>query len=357
MNKMTSFIYISLLLPSLSLALESMNDGELGRTTGEGIGVLVENLSIDGKTEGFDMTLDLTKGGENKLVFSAFSFYKTGTTSGEPDSGGQFGTVNDPISIGDLHTVDIYSGNVTSPGDSAVTPTTVMRAKLPGSSIQQVDRSTANQADAGSYYASDLTDFNTDLYSITDKFNLDLTINASFKDPGGAGTISPEKFHADLNVVGLAAYGTFSDIFATAGGGFAMAGATGLYIDSVTLSSNAYAVKEGTGAAASVTNSSITFNGLDIYTVLGTANQPLTVDTELDGDGNSQVVMEIGHLPASVGTAPKSNIYVKSIYFGEQDNPALATSATTYAFQPAIGNTMEIIGLSIQHLKITTKDL
>ena len=58
MNKMTSFLYLALLLPSLSLALESMDDNELGRTTGEGIGVIVENLSIDGKTEGFDITLD-----------------------------------------------------------------------------------------------------------------------------------------------------------------------------------------------------------------------------------------------------------------------------------------------------------
>lgn len=357
MNKMTSFIYLSLLLPSLSMALESMDDSELGRTTGEGIGVIVENLSIDGKTEGFDITLDLTKDGENKLIFSDFSFYKTGTTSGDPDSGGQFGTVNDPISIGDLYTVDVFSGDVTKPSSATTTPTTVMRAKLPGSSIQQIDRSTANQADAGSDYADDLADFNADLYSITDKFNLDLTINSSFPIPSGDSTVSPGTFHTDINVVGLAAYGTFSDIFATADGGFAMAGATGLYIDSVTLSSNAFAVKEGTGGAASITNSSISFNGVDIYTVLGTANQPLTVDTELDGDGNSQVVMEIGHLPASVGTAPKSNIYVESIYFGEQDNPALATSATTYAFQPAVGNTMEIIGLSIQHLKITTKDL
>jgi hypothetical protein len=357
MNKMTSFLYLSLLLPSLSLALESMDDNELGRTTGEGIGVIVENLSIDGKTEGFDMTLDLTKGGSNKLVFSDFSFYKTGTVSGSAESGGQFGTVNDPISVGDLSTVNIYSGNVTNPSDKGYTPTTVMRAKLPGSSIRQIDRSTAYQAEPGSDYADDLADFNADLYSITDKFNLDLTIDASFPIPVGDTTVSPGAFNADINVVGLAAYGTYSDIFATAGGGFSMAGATGLYIDSVTFSSNAFAVKEGTGGAASISNSSISFNGVDIYTVLGTADQPLTVATELDGSGNSQVVMEIGYLPASVGTAPKSDIYVESIYFGEQDNPALKTSATTYAFQPAVGNTMEIIGMSIQHLKITTKDL
>jgi hypothetical protein len=357
MNKMNSFLYLLLLLPSLSMSLESMDDSELGRTTGEGIGIIVEDLSIDGQTEGFDVTLDLTKDGTNQLVFSDFSFYKTGTTSGAADSGGQFGTVNDPISIGDLNTVDIYSGDVTDPGDVTYTSTTVMRASLPGSAITQVDRSTDTQTNNASDYADDIADFENDLYSVTDKFNLDVTLNASFPIPVGDTTVSPGAFNADINIVGLAAYGTYSDIFATEDDGFSMAGATGLYIDSVTVSSNAFAVTEGTGGAASLTNSSISFNGIDVYTVLGTADQPLSFNTELDSDGNSQVVMEIGYLPASVGTAPKSNIYVESIYFGEQDNPALQTSATTYAFQPEVGNTMEIIGLSIQHLKITTKDL
>ena len=338
------------------MSLESMNDGELGRTTGEGIGVIVENLSIDGITEGFELTLDLTKGGSNKLVFSEFSFYKTGTVSGTADSGGKFGTVNDSVSVGDLSGVDVYSGNVADPADKTYTQTTVMRANLPGAAIKQMDRSTDKQITNPTGYAADLVDFNEALYSVTDKFNLDLTIDSSFPVPAGDVTNSPGTFNADLNVVGLAAYGTYSDIFATTGG-FAMAGATGLYIDSVTLSSNSFAVREGTGSAALVNNSSISFNGIDIYTVLGTADQPLTFDTVLDADGNNQVVMEIGYLPASKGIAPESNITIESIYFGEQNNPAMKTSATTYAFQPSIGNTMEIIGMSIQHLKITTKDL
>ncbi|MEH6465923.1 MAG: hypothetical protein V7771_18750 [Shewanella psychromarinicola] len=357
MNKMTSFFYLSLLLPSLSIALESMNDGELGLTTGEGIGVIVENLSIDGKTEGFEMTLDLTEDGSNQLIFSDFSLYKTGTTSGAADSGGKFGTVNDSVSVGDLSTVPIYSGITTDPTDKSYTETTVMRANFPGASIEQLDRSTANQTANSSGYATDLADFNDALYSITDKFDLDLTIDSKFPVPSGDLTKSPGTFNADLEVVGFATYGTYSDIFATVGGGFSMAGATGLYIDSVKLSSNSYAVTEGTVPAVSVSNSSISFNGIDIYTVLGTADQPLTINTLLDDGGTSQIVMEIGALPASKGFAPKSNITVESIFFGEQNNSALQTSASTYAFQPQVGNTLEILGLSIQHLKITTKDL
>lgn len=360
MNKMTSFLCLSLWLPSLAIALESMNDSELGLTTGEGIGVIVENLSIYGKADstndGFELTLDLTENGDSQLIFSDFSLYKTGTAAGTSTSGGKFGTVNDSVSVGDLSTVDIYSGNPKNPSDKTYTPTTVMRANFPGAGIKQLDRSTKNQVE-NSDYTKDLANFNNALYSVTDKFSIDLTIDSIFPSLPTDSTESPGTFNADLNISGFATYGTYSDIFATTGGGFSMAGATGLYIESVKLSSNAYGVTEGTGDAASISNSSITFNGIDIYTVLGTADQPLTVNTVLDEEGSSQIILEVGALPASKGYAPKSDITVKSIYFGEQNNPALATSATTFAFQPEVGNTIELIGLSIQHLKITTKDL
>lgn len=357
---MKKIIYLSLLIPVTSMALESMDDSELGRTTGEGIGVIVENLSIDGLKEGFDLTLNLDKNGNDKLVLSNFNLYKTGTAAGTSSSGGNFGTVNDPVSVGDLLSIPIYSGNVNSPTDKGYTATTAMRAKFPGSEIKQIDRSTNRQVSDASGYAEDVSDFNSRLYSITDKFNIDLTIDSIFLAPNDIGpnaTRSPGKFNADLNITGFATYGTRSDIFAVSNNGFAMAGSTGLFIDSVKLSSNSFAVKEGTGGAASLTNSSITFNGIDINTVLGTADQPLTLKTELDENGKSRVVLEIGYLPASKGIAPKSDITVKSIYFGDKNNPALKTGADTYAFQPKVGNTMEIIGLSIQHLKITTLDI
>ena len=116
-------------------------------------------------------------------------------------------------------------------------------------------------------------------------------------------------------------------------------------------------------------DSRLTFNGIDIYTTLGTRDQPLTFDNVTDENGNNQLQLEISPLPASVGIAPKSNVYVKSIYFGEKYNPALRTGLRTgmaddgtpenyhYAFQPDVGNTIEIKGIQVQHLRITTMDI
>jgi len=61
---------------------------------------------------------------------------------------------------------------------------------------------------------------------------------------------------------------------------------------------------------------------------------------------------------------------VKSIYFGDPRDPELRTALRPgkdpnnaapddyyYAFQPDVGNTLEIEGINIQHLRITTQDI
>ena len=147
-------------------------------------------------------------------------------------------------------------------------------------------------------------------------------------------------------------------------------------IDQVTLSTSLPTASSKQNAIANndyVTtpiDSRLTFNGIDIYTTLGTSDQPLTFDNVTDENGKNQLQMEISPLPASVGVAPKSNVYVKSIYFGEKYNPDLrtglrsgATQGSTnpedyhYAFQPDVGNTIEIKGIQVQHLRITTMDI
>lgn len=109
-------------------------------------------------------------------------------------------------------------------------------------------------------------------------------------------------------------------------------------------------------------------SGVDIYSVLGTKDQPLTLKS-VAVDGKNQLQMEIAPLPSAIGVAPKGDIYIKSIYFGEKYNPALRTGLRDgmadddtpenyhYAFQPDVGNTIEIRGMAIQHLRITTMDI
>ena len=363
------------LLSAPAFALESMDDDELSSTTGEGIGAIVDNLAIHSGDKGsdtdpgFDIILDLSGDPLNvqKFIFSELRIHKTGTVSGAPESGGNFGTVNNPVFLGDLRAVDIFSGNASEPLDESVTTSTVMRSEFPGASIRQVDRSTKTQQNNLAGYQAAAARFEADLDQISDKFNLHLR----FDDVIG----SVESFRSILDIEGFRFYGTYSDMFATAGNGISLAGATGLYIDSLTISSELPTTASKTAAA--VANeyvntpkaSQITLSGIDIYTVLGTKDQPLTLKSVKDSSNKNQLQIEISALPASIGVAPKSDIYVKSIYFGDQYNPALRTGLRDgmaddetpenyhYAFQPDVGNTLEIRGMSIQHLRITTMDI
>lgn len=384
MKKLVYYINLPLLLGAVSFptyALEAMNDGELSLTTGEGLGAIVDNLSIHSAARRddpntplgageFEITLDLSENpGEDQFIFSELRIHKTGTVSGSSDSGGFFGTVNDPVYFGDMTSVDIYTGDITDDNDSTVTSTSVLRAEFPGTELTQLDRSTNKQESNMAAYQADVDNFNSSLDSVSNKFNLHLRFDDVID-------YTSQNFRATVDIEGFRFYGTRTDIFATAGHGISFASSLGLYIDQLTVSTS-----EATPAsiqAASNNNDYVTtpvesrliFNGIDIYTTLGTYDQPLTIDNVLDENGNNQFQIEIGGLPASIGVAPSSDVYVKSIYFGEQYNSDLrtglregATVGSTnpedyyYAFQPDVGNTIEIRGIQVQHLKITTMDL
>lgn len=376
------YVKFSLLISLLGTpvyALESMDDDELSSTSGEGIGVIVDNLSIHsadrrddldtpiGPGE-FEITLDLVETpDQDQFIFSELRIHKTGTVSGSADSGGSFGTVNNPVFMGDLRAVDIFSGDASNPLDESVTTSTVMRSEFPGASLRQVDRSTKTQQNNPAGYQAAADRFDADLNQISDKFNLHFRFDDVIDSVGS--------FRSILDIEGFRFYGTYSDMFATVGNGISLAGATGLYIDTLTISSEQSTLTSKSAAdlageyAETPKASQITLSGIDIYTVLGTKDQPLTLKSVKDSSNNNQLQIEISALPAAIGIAPKSDIYVKSIFFGDQYNPALRTGLRSgmaddetpenyhYAFQPDVGNTLEIRGMSIQHLRITTMDI
>jgi hypothetical protein len=374
------YINLPLLLGALSVpshALEVMNDNELSSTTGEGLGVIVDNLSIHSADKGepgeFEIILDLNENpGQEQFIFSELRIHKTGTISGSADSGGNFGTIENPVYLGDLRAINVFSGNVIDSLDTSVSETTSLRAEFPGSSLTQVDRSTKTQQDDFAGYSAAAAQFESDLMSISDKFNAHLR----FDDYIASNPVGKQNnFRALIDVEGFRFYGTYTDIFATQGKGISLAGGTGLYIDQVTVStalptatSKQNAINDGDYVTTPI-DSRLTFNGIDIYTTLGTKNQPLTFDNVTDANGKNQLQIEIAPLPASVGIAPKSNVFVKSIYFGEKYNPDLRTGLRAgmvddgtpenyhYAFQPEVGNTIEIRGIQVQHLRITTMDI
>ena len=374
------YINLPLLLGALSApsyALEAMNDNELSSTTGEGLGVIVDDLSIHSADKGepgeFEIVLDLNETlGQEQFIFSELRIHKTGTVSGSADSGGNFGTSENPVYVGDLRANNVFSGIVTDSLDTTVSETTSLRAEFPGSSLTQVDRSTKTQQDNFANYSAAAAQFESDLSAVSDKFNAHLR----FDDFIASNPISKQNnFRALVDIEGFRFYGTYTDIFATQGKGISLAGGTGLYIDQITLSTalpTTASKQNATNNSDYVTtpiDSRLTFNGIDIYTTLGTRDQPLTFDNVTDENGNNQLQLEISPLPASVGIAPKSNVYVKSIYFGEKYNPTLRTGLRSgmaddgtpenyhYAFQPDVGNTIEIRGIQVQHLRITTMDI
>jgi hypothetical protein len=422
------FITFSICLPVLISvmaspihALESMDDSELSLTTGEGIGAVIDNLAIhsgdkylpngDKNTaDGFEITIDLNESlGQEQFILSELRIHKRGTVSGNADSGGSFGTVANPVFLGDLRAVDLFTGTASDPLDTTTTLTTVMRSAFPGASLSQLDRSTETQQKNLTRYESKLEKFNTELDKVSDEFNFHLR----FDDVIGGGS---ETFRNVIDAEGFRFYGTYSDVFSTAGSGLALAGATGIYIDKLTIStalptdsSKAIAAAEliefnrllglavtaeydarnatdgsalknaaiearklsdaaPSGYVTTPEASQMILNGVDIYSVLGTKDQPLTLKS-VQVDGKNQLQMEISPLPASIGVAPKSDIYIKSIYFGDKYNEDLRTGVKDsskalsdperyhYAFQPEVGNTIEIRGMSIQHLRITTMDI
>ena len=353
-------------------ALESMDDDELSSTTGEGIGLIVDNLAIHsgdkGEADDFEIILDLNEiPGKDQFIFSELRIHKTGSVSGSTDSGGDFGTVNNPVFMGDLKSVDIFSGDASDPLDYSVTSTTVMRSEFPGADLRQIDRSTKTQKNNPASYQASASRFEADLDQISDKFNLHLRFDDVIDS-------SAHTFRSVLDIEGFRFYGTYSDMFATIGNGISLAGATGLYIDTLTISSelptpaSILAAASTNEYATTPKDSRITLTGVDIYSVLGTKNQPLVLKS-VEVDGKNQLQMEISPLPSAIGVAPKSDIYIKSIYFGDKYNPALRTGLRSgmaddgtpenyhYAFQPDVGNTIEIKGMSIQHLRITTMDI
>ncbi|NRA25491.1 MAG: hypothetical protein HRU08_13690 [Oleispira sp.] len=230
------YISFHLLLNTLSAyALEPMDDEALSFTTGEGIGAVVDNLAIHsgdkGDVDGFDFILDLNEVvDKDQFIFSELRIHKTGTVSGSAESGGDFGTVNNPVFVGDLRAVDIFSGNVSDPLDDTVTTSSVMRSEFPGASLRQVDRSTKNQQINPASYQAATARFETDLDQVSDKFNLHLRFDDVIDS-------SAHTFRSVLDIEGFRFYGTYSDIFATMGNGISLAGATGLYIDKLTISS------------------------------------------------------------------------------------------------------------------------
>jgi len=182
-----------------------------------------------------------------------------------------------------------------------------------------------------------------------------------------------------------------------------MAMTTGLRADEIVLNTN----------INNLTASALSLKGVDMYLPLGTVDQPLTISTVQFqqetrytwGQNNlepakTQMRIEVAQLPQDVGQAAQGNIFIQSLGFGDENDEEIitgyedvylrersgaivhtATGVEHRAFVPKTviyneqvelynqnnpdnplpyipnQNVIEIRGLEIQRLVITTQDL
>ncbi|MAS24894.1 MAG: hypothetical protein CMI03_05545 [Oceanospirillaceae bacterium] len=130
--------------------------------------------------------------------------------------------------------------------------------------------------------------------------------------------------------------------------GLSLAMTTGLQADVIRLTT------DPEGALAS----SLELRGVDMYLPLGNADQPLTISTVQyaqvergtwkDAVPNvlaptTQLRIEIGGLPQDVAQAPQGNIYIQSIAFGDESDPDLITGYEDIFLRDADGNIVSTI--------------
>lgn len=113
------------------------------------------------------------------------------------------------------------------------------------------------------------------------------------------------------------------------------------------------------------TAGTLTLTGLTVQNLqLGTDKQPLTSRAFVDGNGRSQLEVAIAPLTSTNKVAPKANISVNAISTGtpiQYDMTGRSSGRFTgnyTALQPIPGrNLINIQGLQIQKLTVTTRDL
>jgi hypothetical protein len=334
-------------------ALQSLDESQLSDVTGEGIGVVFEDFSLftklPNRPESGELTLIIDDKGtdikddDNSFVFSDIRVHRSdfiySDTADFSTAGGNFGSEEYPFKAGDLVQVNsILDDNEDGTPNFTYT---ALRTEFPGGSLTP-DQITPEILD-----------------QISDKFDLSLQIDSIIGDrPAG----ERRRYDFTLGINGFRFYGFQQDIWSIPYYGIAMSNTLGLMADSFVFG----------GDPGGALSGNLTLNGIDLYLPMGSADQPIVISTA-DVNGKEQVQFEMLPLTKAISAArgpnfQKGHLYIKSIDFGDPRDPALRTGLKAggdptnaedyyYAFQPEAGNTIELEGINIQHLRITTQDI
>lgn len=199
-------------------------------------------------------------------------------------------------------------------------------------------------------YAAYLKDFDDQLDVAANKFDLHLRLDAYTAD-NFAHPDPNERFVAYIDAIGARLYGTENTVWAHENRGLAMSMKLGLVADEIRI----------TSSPDGAIDSQLSLKGVDAYLPQGSADQPLTISTvqftqvqrgkwatqTMDTEARTQMRVEIAPLPKNAIQAPRGHIFVQSIGFGSADidnpNPEIVTGVENIYLRDASGAIVDTI--------------
>ncbi len=332
MTKLLVAMFSVAVTQTVMAELEPVDDAALSDINGAGMALMMEGFSFDSSKAGNDGQLDIKLNDFNVATLKNIKIYKSGTNYTE---GANIGSVDDPIRF-DVTEETLPDG---SRADIAI-------ISMPGS--------------------SDALDIRYDGYYTP----ID-AINNTF-------STTPE-FFARWELSNFKFQQNDLEMWGDESGGLCMASTISMTADSLNIGGN----------EANPDGSPVQLNGVVVKNlVLGSKYQPLRVRTVEspayylpEGSDELQFVvtnnLQLEVEPLTQATADKiytnpetgnpytaaeyrgtiGSIEIQSLAFADQPITGYVNGTPQYAFQPDAGNVVDVQGLEIQSLEVTTHDL
>lgn len=195
-------------------------------------------------------------------------------------------------------------------------------------------------------YDTYLKDHDLQLDKAANKFDLHFRIDA-YTAENAMKTGVNDQFIAYVDAIGARLYGTENTIWAHEGRGLAMSMTMGLVTDELRI----------TASPDGSIDSQLAFKGLDVYLPQGSVDQPMTISTVqftqiqrgkwkeqiYDTEARTQMRVEVAPLTAAAVQAPRGHIFVQSISFGDENNQEVITGVEDIYLRDASGTIIDTV--------------
>lgn len=383
-------VLIALFASAPALALQALDETQLGDVSGEGLGAAYDNVVIYspdyGQPGAFSLKLNLTESGPEAVIISEYRFHRSRNEiprlPGETDAdyqwrvehtGGAYGTFVDPYisnKLGDLtnYKGDVFTALITGwpAGDVKQVERSFFRYNLPAGSWNGKAYTTTNLTGGsigginpnenqgtnyvwgmpasfftntttvnignliakGQEFNNTIAAFDSRMDLAANKFDLHFRVDA-ITAQNAQKTGLNDHFLGYADAIGARFYGTKNMIWADPKRGMSMAMTMGLNMDELRI----------TADPAGAVSSQLSAKGLDAYIPQGSIDQPMNISTvqfkqiqrgkwktqTLDTEFRTQMRLEIAALPnnpAAVQRMQKGHIFVQSLNFGAAYDPS-----------------------------------